>query len=534
MLELLYKLKEGRNSSTIPFHPRYWFGELETRWLAVFRILFAAILLKDAVYHLFLAKLFYSDSGILPRSALFDGLARTFRFSLMDAIAYSDFAIIFFILWIIVLIALLLGYRVRLMTILNFIIILSVHERDVYILTGADTVMRVMSFWFMFAPIGQHYSLDALWRRQRGDTSEKTAFALPIRLLQWQLILVYCCTAYLKMIGPIWTRGEVMHYVLQLDSFILPFGLWMRSWPPYLLNLLSYYALFAEILIPFFLLFPLFWRWTRLLAFLLALGLHGGIALVLAIPDFSLVMLIAFLNFFDNDWLKRLEQRFQAQMQRIEARFLAFLPYLYPESWQPRQAKPHDRLALSLVLLPIFLLVLWWNILQTSDYNDDSYVDAPYTSPVSYPPEPLETLLRRGENFLQLIGMWQYWDMFSPLPIQYDGFFVIEGEFENGQFLDLVTGLPVNYEHETRWYWGPDMRWEKWEENVYNNIERLSPPWGAYYCRFYENQPFGERLARLEIQMVRTDSYPPDGSPNEPNITTIWFHWCYDEFAPQG
>jgi hypothetical protein len=535
LLWLQYNLKEGRNSSTNPLHWRYWFGELETRWLAVFRILFAALLLKDAVYHLFLAQRFYSDTGVLPRASLLDSLARTFRFSLMDAIAYSDLAILFFMLWIIVLIALMFGYRVRLMSVLNFIIMLSVHERDVYILTGADTAMRVMSFWLMFAPIGQDYSLDALWRRQRGESLESSAFALPIRLLQWQLIMVYCCTGYLKMIGPIWGRGEVMHYVLQLDTFMLPFGYWMRSWPTSLLSLLSYYALVAEILIPIFLLFPLFWRWTRVLAFLLALGLHGGIALVLAIPDFSIVMLISFLNFFDNDWLKWLEQRFQPHFQAIEARFLALIPYLYPQTWRPKPDGRFDRIALSLILMPLFLLVIWWNVLQTSYYNDDAYVDAPYSRPISYPPEPFETILKRGENLLQLIGLWQYWDMFSPLPIQYDGFIVIEGEFENGQFLDLITGQPVDYEHPNRWYWGPEMRWEKWEENIYGgNNEALRRSWAAYFCRYYETLPYGERLARLEIQMVRRDSYAPDASPNEPYTTTIWYHWCYDEYAPQG
>jgi hypothetical protein len=535
LLRLLDKLQEGHSSSTVPLHWRYWFGELETRWLAVFRILFAGLLLKDAVYHLFLAKLFYSDEGILPRLALLDGLARTFRFSLMDAIAYTDLSILFFILWIIVLIALIFGYQVRWMTVLNFIIILSVHERDVYILTGADTVLRVMSFWLMFAPIGQHYSLDALWRKQRGDTSETNAFALPIRLLQWQLIMVYCCTAYLKMIGPVWKHGEVMHYVLQLNSFILPFGEWMRSWPPGLLSLLSYYSLFAEIMIPFLLLFPLFWRWTRSLAFLLAVGLHGGIALVLAIPDFSIVMLLSFLNFFDNDWLKWLEQRFQTKLEPIEARFTTLIPYLYPQSWQSQSSGKYHRLALSLVLIPLFLLVIWWNVLRTSEYNDDSYVEATYTTAVPYPAEPLETILRRGENLLQLIGLWQYWDMFSPLPIQYDGFIVIEATFENGEVFDLVSGQPVDYERLSRWYWGPEMRWEKWEENVYNSSnEALRRSWAAYFCRLYEVKPIGERLATLEIQMVRRDSYLPGGSPNEPYTTTIWYHWCYDQYAPQG
>jgi hypothetical protein len=535
LLGVIDKLREGYNASTNPLHPNYWFGDLKTRWLAIFRILFCGLLLKDAIYHLFLAKLFYSDEGIITRAVLLDGLARPFRFSLMDSIAYTPLAVLFFMLWIFVLICLILGYRVRLMAVLNFIIMLSVHERNVYVLTGADTAMRVMSFWMMFVPLGQHYSLDALWRKQHGESREKPAFALPIRLLQWQLILIYLCTGYLKTIGPLWKSGEVMHYVLQLDTFLLPLGFWMRSWPPFLLNLTTYYALVAEILIPFLLLFPIFWRWTRLLAFILAIGLHGGIALVLSIPDFSLAMLICYLPFFDDDCLKWLENRFQEKRESLEARFTKLLPYLYREQRQPHSDSRYYRPLLAILLIPLFALVIWWNILQTSQYNDESYVEAPYPRAVPYPPEPFATVLDNGENFVQLIGLWQYWDMFSPLPIQYDGFFVIEGEFENGETLDLLSELPVDYTRPNRWYWGPAMRWEKFEENVYlNNNENLRNAWASYYCRLYESLPMGERLAQLEIKMIRRDSYPPNGSPNLPEIITVWYHWCYEEYAPQG
>ena len=199
---------------------RYWFGEIDTRWLSVFRILFSLLLLKDAVYHLFLARIFYSDQGILPRWELFDGLVRESRFSLMDAIGHPWLATLFFVLWIVVLIALALGYRARLMTILNFIIILSVHERNGYVLTSADTLLRVMSFWLMFAPVAQYYSIDAIrkrWQRYREtgniaqlrvETTPRTAFALPLRIIQWQFVIVYIATAYLKVLGPIWQRGK--------------------------------------------------------------------------------------------------------------------------------------------------------------------------------------------------------------------------------------------------------------------------------------------------------------------------------------
>ncbi|PJF23210.1 MAG: hypothetical protein CUN56_02045, partial [Phototrophicales bacterium] len=148
---------------------------VDYRNLDIFRIIFATLLLKDAVYHLQLAHWFYSDAGVVPRVALFNGLAREARFSLMDAIGQEWLATTFFVIWIAVVSCLLIGYRARTAAVLNFILVLSVHERNVYILTGADTAMRVFSFWLMFAPVGRHYSVDALLGKR------VPKFALPVR-----------------------------------------------------------------------------------------------------------------------------------------------------------------------------------------------------------------------------------------------------------------------------------------------------------------------------------------------------------------
>src|SRR5260221_12997897 len=128
------------------FRVDYWIGQIDGRPLSVFRIFFAALLLKDALYHIPLAHWFYSDDGLLPRSVLI-GVERSYRFSLMDALASDWMAVLFFIAWAGIVVCLLLGYHTRLMTILNFICVLSIHERNIYVLTSADTVIRVLSFW---------------------------------------------------------------------------------------------------------------------------------------------------------------------------------------------------------------------------------------------------------------------------------------------------------------------------------------------------------------------------------------------------
>ena len=198
-------------------HAKYWFGKVDSRPLSVFRIFFAGLLLKNAIYSIPLATEFYSDAGYVPRSALWDGLVRTTRFSIMDAMPYSWMAILFFGTWAAIALCLLVGYRTKLMVIINFVIVLSVHERNVYVLNGADTVIRVLSFWMLFLPLGDYYSIDALrkrlslYRRSRNiqDLRAKgnvgTTFSFPLRILQLQVAIIYLFSFIEKLPGDAWS-----------------------------------------------------------------------------------------------------------------------------------------------------------------------------------------------------------------------------------------------------------------------------------------------------------------------------------------
>ena len=489
----------------------YWFGTIDSRPLAAFRIVFAALLLKDAVYHLFLAKWFYSDAGLVPRVALFDGLVRAPRFSLMDTIGQEWLAIAFFIVWIVVLVSLILGYRTRLMAVLNFLIILSVHERNGFILTGADTAMRVFSLWMMFAPMAQHYSLDALRRKAR----PQPAFALPARMLQWQLIIIYFTTLYLKLLEPIWINGDALFYVLQLDSVLLVPGAILRQAPLWLLRWLTHFTLLAEVAIPLLLMFPLR-RWFIGLAFVLAILLHGGIGLTLAIPDFSLVMLIAFIAHFPPQWFDVVDRQLFRIMRRKRVREI--LRGLVLHTPVPATPPRYHRILLSLTLIPLMLLVIWWNAVESSYYAAD------------YGIEPLPPMPAPLENIVWHSGLWQWWDLFAPLPLQYDGYLVIPGHFENGVTYDLRTQQPLpNRELFPRF--GPLMRFEKFEENVARYAdEPILLAWGRYYCRQYDTEDrtnAGERLLTLEIIFMRRDSHQPDEPPNPYYRNVLWEHWCF-------
>ncbi len=523
----------------------YWFGQVDSRPLSAFRIVFAVLLLKDALYHLPLAGLFYSDAGIVPRSALLGGLARPERFSFMDALAHEWMAAAFFLLWAGVALALLVGYRTRWTTVLNFVLLLSIHERNVYVLTGADTAMRVLSFWMMFLPLGDYYSIDAL----RHPRSQQTAFAFPLRLVQFQVALVYLVTGYLKLSGESWQRGEALYYVLQLESLRWPPGTWLWQFAPvWLLSLFTWLTIIIELAFLPLVFAPFLQPVLRAVALFLGASLHLGIAVTMAIPDFSLVMMTSYLLFFEPSWVKWIEEHLPFK-KRIEKLLFPLLSALLlqpdtplpPEnglqshgspplhsmermSWGevskmaasnfvlPRGGKYHRRLALSALLALLMVGVIWWNLTEV----------VAYTSPTALPMPDVP------EAVMGYTGLWQYWDLFAPLPLQIDGRIAVPGRFEDGAGFDLYAA------HTARPMWGPEMRWRKFEENVNNyRYDDLLREWGRYYCRLYNGLaalPEGARLATLEFHFVYRRSHPPGGPPGRLQDDLLWKHWCYEEY----
>ncbi len=313
-----------------PLKREYWFGQADTRPLSVFRIAFAAILVKNALYYLPLVEPLYSDSGAVRRSAVISELGRWDRFSLMDALSTPWMAALFILVWAAIACGLLVGYRTRLMTVLNFICILSVQERNTYVLNGADLVLRVLSFWVLFVPLGDYYSIDAVLARVRrfrrtGDLADlrvkdeqHTTYAFPWRMAQIQFALIYLFTALLKLPSDQWWHGEATYNALQIQSLTLPTGDWLRDNAPFwVFRFLSRITLIAEFLFFWLVFLPILQPFARLLGMIMVALLHIGIMVAMSISDFSTVMLTGYLLFFDPRWIKRIDNWLRARREPV-------------------------------------------------------------------------------------------------------------------------------------------------------------------------------------------------------------------------
>jgi len=462
----------------------YWFGQVDVRPLGVFRIFFALILLKDAIYHLFLGEIFYSDTGIAPRD-LMTAVYRDFRWSLMDYFGADWQVALFFVLWIIVLICLLLGYQTKLMTILNWVIIVSIHERNILMLSGADSVMRVMSFWILFLPLGRAYSLD----RRFKPTLSKTAFAFPLRMVQLQFALIYLGTFMLKTHGIMWLDGSAVYHALQLRGFTHPIADWMLATAPYwMFQIASWFTLLAEGAFFVFMFLP--FEQPRLKAFgLLMMGaVHVGISVLMAVPNFSMVMLACYFLFVDGAWLKWLGSKLLPQHNFKDIAPLSPIENISLRRW---------------------IVVLLTGSLLFTVYGYNLWFMRPNNKPLGLPISTFQIQVVQG------LGIWQRWDMFSPNPFKTDGGLLVIGTFSDSDPIELRRGQSYPDDEIPRFYFGIDTRWKKYDEGLYyGSHTALMKAHAEYRCRTFNANNLENRLEQVELIYRSRQTYDVDTPEN--------------------
>jgi hypothetical protein len=249
------------------FHPTYWFGDVDARPLSLFRIAFAALMLKEAIYHIFVADVWYSDAGMLP-SSLLARVSPTTP-TLMSGLTVTPLVIAFFIVWAIVAFALLVGWQTRLMSLLNLVLLVSVINRNQLVVTGADSVMQVLAFWSLFLPLGQFYSVDA---RLRPAQSLPTTYAFPVRMFQIQIALIYIFTVIFKLQGVTWRSGDALYMAMQLRMHTFPLAEWLlANASTSVLRTMTYVALLVEAGFPIFVFAPILQPYLR------RIGLIAGV-----------------------------------------------------------------------------------------------------------------------------------------------------------------------------------------------------------------------------------------------------------------
>lgn len=578
-----------------PFRVDYWLGSIDSRPVAAFRMFYGALLLKDAVYHVPIARTFYSDEGIFPRQALFNQAFGPFRFSLMDALGPPALVVGFFLAWAVVAACLMVGYRARLAAFLNFLILVSVQYRNGYVLDGSDALFRVFGFWAIFLPLGDHYAIDGLRRRiatrALGGEEQPSAkaWALPIRLFQLQIAIIYLATAAIKLRSGIWLEGDALFYTVQLKSLMLPTGEGLfEAAPPALLRAGSVAVVLVEWAFAFLVLSPIGQPALRLAGLTLGALLHAGIAVTMSIPNFSLLMMSSYWLFARGEWVEGITRRLRSERHAAElalpepgapiwpwalsARNVSFVAPAaryeevdgwwigHPDGGRETGAVAWSRLAGHLTPSPFWRALFASARLRSGLWRAGAAwtrramrggpVPAAARSPSAARPAlgvalvlvmasvawhnawtayyPLVPPVRGlALDALLYLALGQNWNMFLAGGRRPDGWVEVAGAFEDGRVLDLRRGGSPS-EEMPRWHIGPWARWKMLDRAV----DALPPPhlsaWANYYCRAYaaRGSAPGRRLAVVELRHRFRMPHAP-GAPPEPLQTRVlWRQSC--------
>lgn len=451
---------------------------VDTRALAAFRATLGALLLLDLLLRARYIGAFYTDAGVLPRSALaaeYPLISQLSVHALSGGLAWQ--AVLFALAGASAL-ALAVGYRTRLATLASLLLLLSLQARNPVVLNAGDSLLRRLVLWGLLLPLGGRWSVDAL-RGRAPRVPDWVASAATAGLLV-QVVVVYGINAAFKLRGDAWTSGVAVRYVFSLDQFTVLLGEVLAQYPSLLVA--ANYAWLA-LLVASPLLVVLTGRARTLLAGLLVAG-HLGMLATMKLGVFPLVTAVALLPFAHPGAWDRVERALPDRVSVDARRRLAE----DRSSLRATVRRALGRLTTPVAALALVALLAW---------------NAAAVGVVAAPAGPVEP----SENS---------WDMFAPDPLSVDGWYVAPARTTDGERVDAWNDGPVSYAKPpdvSATY--PTARWRKYLVSLYTEDAAFRDEFAGYLCRQW-NAEHARDLTRVSVVFVEQPTRLAGPEPTRP------------------
>jgi hypothetical protein len=449
----------------------------DARPAALFRIALAALVLTDIVTRLRDVTAFYTDLGAVSRTLALRGQSPVWHWSLFLFSGGRSAALLLFCAFLPAAIALLVGYRTRMATVACWVYLQSVQARNLYVCDSGDTVMRVLSFFAIFADLGAAFSADVLLGlRPRSATVP----ALPIWVLRFQIALLYLVAVSWKT-GASWRGGTAVLRAMQNVDFARPLAAFLAAHPS-LCAVGTYATLLLEAAFPFLALSTA--GTYRAIAIALGLILHGSIFATMRVGVFSLALPASYLLLLDGRWLDRFRTATRIEVSEPRAPFSLAM-------------------ACALALQMAFIVI------------DQACLRARTATP----------LVVRSE--LLLTGLWQHWNVFAPDPPDTRTTFRAPGILTDGAEVDVLAEVAPRMLPDRRFLY---TRWYKYRSNLESGDPSLLVSFGQYLCRRYNT----DRLPKLDRFTVSIHIEPmdlPDMPPRSSKEVELLAQPCFSTTA---
>jgi hypothetical protein len=283
---------------------QFWFKSIDARQYAALRITFGGL---SVVYLL----------GLLPYvETQFSGLGwlrDIQQIAVQNGGSWSLFFIqagaqittlAYAIVWmgIIAAFMLMIGWQSRLAATITWLVWVSLWNRNPLLLDGDDAILKLMCFYLMLSSCGNCWSVDACLQIKPQQVS-----VWPLRLIQFQIALIYFVSGWVKFHSPEWLDGTIMQYVLIHPQYSRWDG-WSFIDNPLLSGVLVALAGFIrwwELLFPFLLINA----HSRKISLLIGILFHVGLLLTMNLRWFPVIMLSLYPALLSNSSFIRLEEK---------------------------------------------------------------------------------------------------------------------------------------------------------------------------------------------------------------------------------
>ena len=487
----------------------FWNGQADVAPVALFRIVFGLLTVNWFWQLLPNLTPFFTDQGMLPRGSQVEFFGASF--TLLNAAGDTWQVAIFWVAALLAAAALAVGFHTRTAAFVTFIALASFSLRNPLIGDGSDQVFRMSAFWLAFTAAGDRWSVDSWLRTQRGDPPSGLTWALPIRILELQFAWIYLATGLEKMGGGLWRDGLAVYYSLQLEHTFA------RTWDAPIAGLVDLTRVATNLTLVTELAFlplafiPYLRRLGRIVAVLMAAGLHLSIALFMNVGNFPLVMFAGLIPFLPASWVRAVVARLLpvaiAARQRVPAA-IGVRVASAADGARPTTVAPWPRPWPGVASVALALLAL-----TTFSTSLPAYIAVPRPAPV--------------DDALRYVNLMQKWNMFAPNPVTADGWMHIPAVLADGTQIDLATGGPPS---DVPLFADPlYSRWTKVTEWI------ASPdgvPYRQEYSRMYcrlrnlHLQPGESPIVSFDLIYYERQIPPPGGAPTPVRVITLNSHHC--------
>lgn len=569
-------------------HPFRDIYSIDLRSLALFRIALSLLLIVDLWSRSTSLEAHYSDMGVLPRDVLMY-VDSPWRISVHLFNGTWVFQALLFVIAALVAVALMIGYRSRLMTVLSWFLLLSLHNRNPLLLQASDNLLLMLLFWSMFLPLGARYSMDMALAGvakdherggERGGHALLTVASVAILL---QVMLVYFFGA-LHQYGTEWIPdGTALYFAFHVDIFATPLAIWLRHFPG-LLQVLTYMVWVLELVGPILVFIPVFTYYLRFVVISGLCALQLGLLLCMDLGLHPWVGMTALLLFIPAGFWRRAAQWFLAvedftvlYRDDLAGRRLAGL--VQTVFFLQGEAEPREHLktviacvdkrgrmysgkhALSRMVFRAWPLVPFnfvWRLPGVYPFLIKWVGSRSITVSVSDQVRPgmwqqavaglcfvyifafnVSTLPQSGlrlpaffRPFHDALRLDQRWAIFAPYPMKDDGWHIIKGQLIDGSVVDVLAGRfdPPKWVKPTSVaaiY--PDSRWRQYLIRLrYQAFYAQRVFYGRYVCHHWNRN----RVVDRQLQMFEMYyHYEMTGLPGQPMQTDVKLLWRHDCFA---